>query len=43
MFAAMMGVKVKTLQNWEQRRRNPIVTGENFKGVTGKGRVKVEE
>ena len=23
MFAAMIGVKVKTLQNWEQHRRNP--------------------
>jgi DNA-binding transcriptional regulator YiaG len=22
-FAAMIGVKVKTLQNWEQHRRNP--------------------
>jgi putative transcriptional regulator len=23
MFAAMIGVKVKTVQNWEQHRRNP--------------------
>jgi putative transcriptional regulator len=23
MFATMIGVKVKTLQNWEQHRRNP--------------------
>jgi putative transcriptional regulator len=23
MFAAMIGVKVKALQNWEQHRRNP--------------------
>lgn len=23
MFASMIGVKVKTLQNWEQHRRNP--------------------
>lgn len=26
MFAAKIGVKVKTLQNWEQHRRNPTGT-----------------